>query len=75
MNKEQMQKFRKKLGNSQCPICTWKVLQCYSIAYKDKISEQEELFYSQIDISKDYINLECINCGYAMTFNKETLFR
>lgn len=75
MNKEQMQKFRAKLGNSQCPICAWKILQCYSIINGDTITKQEELFYNEIDISKDCIDMECKRCGYVMTFNKETLFR
>ena len=75
MNKEQMLKFRTKLGNSQCPICNVPLFQCYSIATRDIITEQEELFYSQIDTSKDYTDIKCTKCGYVMTFDTEILLR
>lgn len=74
MNKEQMQKFRSKLGGKMCPICKNPILQFYSFAYTE-ITELEKESYNQIDTSKDYVNLECMRCGYIMTFNKEILFR
>ncbi|GAA6257181.1 hypothetical protein F070042J6_30330 [Bacteroides sp. f07] len=75
MNKQQMQKFRTKLGNSQCPICNVPLLKCYSIVSRDTITEQEEICYSPIDTSKDFIDIKCEHCGYMMSFNTELLLK
>lgn len=75
MNKNQMQKIKDRIKNRQCPVCgNTSILPGYNIT-SSKITDMEEMSWSNIDTSKEHTFIECNNCGYIMTFNTETLFR
>ena len=75
MNKKQMQIIKDKIRSRQCPVCgNASILPYYNIA-SSKITDMEEMCWSNIDTSKEHTFIECNNCGYIMAFNTETLFR
>lgn len=73
MDKKQIEKFKAKLVNKQCPICKAPILQYSSIVNCNTITDMEALTYSKIDTSKDYTDIECEYCGYVMKFNTKKL--
>ena len=75
MNKEQMQKIKAKLKSGRCPVCgNHSILPCYNIATRE-VTDMEEMYWTDIDTSKEHIHIECNSCGYIMEFNTEKLFR
>lgn len=70
-----MLKIKSKLGDKKCPICKSAISPYYSMVNRYIITEQEELFYDKMDVSQEFIEMKCNNCGYVMAFNTEILFR
>lgn len=76
MEREDYQKIQKKLGLYNCPICNNQVIYCcfekISIFNQDN---QPVSFSAESIPDKDYIEIECQNCGYVMKFNLKTLLK
>lgn len=76
MNREQIETAKLKLSNRNCPICGGRIL-VYSnpSAPISQITSQEQSYFDEIDISQDYFDIECADCGYVMKFNKIKFFK